>query len=132
MANGSSLSGLRILVVEDEPLIALGLETLLQSYGCQVVGPAFDLPQATGLSREQAIDGALLDVNIAGEKVFPVADILTQRGIPFCFVTGYGAGGLRDCDHGRPMLQKPYTPDSLLKIAQRWRGAIQRSTGPSS
>jgi CheY-like chemotaxis protein len=120
MTSRQGLSGLRILVVEDEPLIAMALEDILQAFGCEVVGPAFSLAEAQSLSREQSIDGAFLDVNVSGEKVFPVADILSSRHIPYCFVTGYGSEGLRTVDRNRPVLQKPYNPSRLIDIAQRW------------
>lgn len=110
----------RVLVVEDEPLIAMALEDTLTDLGYEVVGPALSLKEALRLSRHEDIDGAILDVNVAGEKVFPVADILATRSIPFVFVTGYGGAGLRECDRGRPILQKPYQLDALDKIARKW------------
>ena len=115
------LQGLRVLIVEDEAMIASLLEDYLMDLGCQVIGPALHMKDAVALGREAAIDGALLDVNIVGEKVYPVADILTERGIPFVFVTGYGAAGLRECDSGHPVLQKPYSLEHLVDIMARWR-----------
>lgn len=115
------LRGLHLLVVEDEAMIAFALEDLLTDLGCEVVGPVFHMQDAMQLAREAAIDGAILDVNIAGEEVFPVADILEARGIPFIFTTGYGTAGLRSGDLGHPVLQKPYPVESLLQIAGPWR-----------
>lgn len=115
------LAGLRVLVVEDDAMLAMALELTLFDLGCEVVGPASSLGEAAPLAHEAAIDGAILDVNLAGEKVYPIADILADRGIPFVFTTGYGAACLRDCDRERPVLQKPYDPGSLVEIARQWR-----------
>jgi CheY-like chemotaxis protein len=115
------LQGLRILIVEDDRLVAMALEDLLTDIGCEVVGPAFTLPDAVQLASESAIQGAILDVNLAGEKVYPVADILNARNCPFVFVTGYGTAGLREADRSRPVLQKPYRPARLVDIVRQWR-----------
>lgn len=115
------LRGLHLLVVEDEAMIAFALEDLLTDLGCEVVGPVFRVRDAMQLAREAVIDGAILDVNIAGEEVFPVADILEARGIPFIFTTGYGTAGLRPSDLGHPVLQKPYPVERLLHLAGQWR-----------
>jgi CheY-like chemotaxis protein len=115
------LRGLRVLIVEDEALIASLVEDFLIDLGCEVIGPAMHMEEAVQLAREAAIDGATLDVNIVGEKVYPVADILTERGVPFVFMTGYGAAGLRASDSGRPVLQKPYPLEHLVDIMARWR-----------
>lgn len=117
----SRLQGLRVLIVEDEALIASLIEDFLLDLGCEVVGPAMHMSEAVQLAREAAIDGATLDVNIVGEKIYPVADILTERGIPFVFMTGYGAAGLRKSDGGCPVLQKPYRLEQLIDIMARWR-----------
>ena len=116
--------GLKILVVEDEPLIAMTLEDLLTDAGCTVVGPASSLKQGMRLVEQEAVDGAILDVNLGGEMVFPLADALVERSIPFVYVTGYGKL-LRACNHGRPVLQKPYNNQQLLKIVGEWRRPSQ-------
>ena len=121
LESSSPLRGLRVLIVEDEALIASLVEDFLLDLGCDVVGPAMHMTDAIQLAREAAIDGATLDVNIVGEKVYPVADILTERGIPFVFMTGYGEARLRKCDSGRPVLQKPYALEQLVDILARWR-----------
>lgn len=115
------LAGLRILVVEDEPLLAFALEDMLTDVGCTVVGPAHNLRRAIQLVEQEDIDGAILDVNLAGERVFPLADLLAERRVPFLYVTGYGTSLLRERDHGCPVLQKPYDPQVLIKIASEWR-----------
>jgi DNA-binding response OmpR family regulator len=124
MQQDGVLAGLRILVVEDEPIVAWDLADALEHEGCEVVGPAYDLAQALTLSRERGLDGAVLDVNLSGEKVFPAADVLSRGAVPFCFVTGYGAAGLRPEDLDRPILQKPIDPRSLTGIVERWRQAL--------
>jgi len=116
------LAGWRILVVEDEPIVAWDLADMLESHGCQVVGPAYDLAQAEQLSREP-LDGAVLDVNLGDNKVFPVADALAERQVPYCFVTGYGVGGLRPGDLDRPVLQKPVNPELIVRAVEAWRRA---------
>ena len=85
------LSGLRLVVVEDEAIVALLIEGMLEDLGCRVVDWAATLPAALAAVREAEIDGALLDVNLGGTKVYPVAEALAGRGVPFVFVTGYGA-----------------------------------------
>lgn len=120
-ADHGMLAGLRVLVVEDDAMLAMALELTLSDLGCEVVGLASCLADAVPLAREAAIDGAVLDVNLAGEKVYPVADILAARNIPFVFATGYGRAGLRECDRTRPVLQKPYELRSLVLIARQWR-----------
>lgn len=84
------LADKRVMVVEDEMLVALLVEDMLADAGCAVVGPFARVPEALAAAKTELIDVALLDVNVAGEKVFPVAHALEERGIPFLFVTGYG------------------------------------------
>jgi len=119
--NAGVLQGLRVLIVEDEALIASFLEDALTDLGCEVIGPASTMKDALRLAREAVIDGAGLDINIAGEKVYAVADILAERGLPFVFMTGYGKAGLRESDRGRPVLQKPYNLERLVEIMTQWR-----------
>lgn len=114
------LQGLRVIVVEDDAMLAMALELALSDLGCQVVGLAASIEDAVPLARNAAIDGAILDVNLAGQKIFPVADILAARNIPFVFATGYGTAGLRDCDRDRPVLQKPYGVPQLAAVARQW------------
>ncbi|WP_287105107.1 response regulator, partial [Brevundimonas sp.] len=91
------LSGRRVLVVEDESLVAMLLETILEDMECVPIGPASNIDEGETLARDTVeLDAALLDVNVAGRQVFPVAEALKSRGVPFVFSTGYGEGGLPD------------------------------------
>ncbi|MFB9948136.1 response regulator [Rhizobium puerariae] len=107
---------LRILVVEDEMTIALLMEDMLMELGHQVVDLAMRLSQAEELAKKADFDMAILDVNLDGRKSFPVADILTGRGIPFAFATGYGITGIEPAYGGSPVITKPFLIDDL-KVA---------------
>jgi CheY-like chemotaxis protein len=98
----------RILVVEDEALVAAMLKDMLEALGAQVVGPAHSLAIACEMAESAACEAALLDVNLMGENVAPVARILAERGIPFVFATGY-AGGISDVWPDAPVIEKPYS-----------------------
>ena len=122
------LAGLRVLVVEDELMIAALWETVLTEAGCEVVGPFARVRLALqAIAREPAIDAALLDVQLHGETVLPVADALAERGVPFLFATGYGADGApaRYCD--RPVLTKPcplrLVTSALMRLLDRGTAA---------
>ena len=105
--------GLRVLLVEDEFMVALLLETMLTDLGYQVVGPVARLEKGLEMVEQEAIDLAVLDVNINGREVYPIAEALEARGIPFIFATGYGSTGLHPAYSGRPVLQKPYRREHL-------------------
>jgi DNA-binding NtrC family response regulator len=128
MAQEAGLSGMKILVVEDEPLLALASADLLADSGCTVAGPVSSVRQGMQLIEQETIDGAMLDINLRGEMVFPLADALAERSIPFVYVTGYGKL-LRACNHGRPVLQKPYSNQQLLKIIEEWRPPVRPAPG---
>lgn len=120
------LDGRRILVVEDESLVAMLIETILEDMGCHVIGPIAAVDDAMKtVSDEGHIDGALLDVNVAGREVFPVADALKDRGVPFVFSTGYGEGGLPEHWRGQPTIQKPFTEQTI-------REALMKALGVAS
>lgn len=107
------LNGLRILVVEDEAAISLLLEDMLLDFGCEVIGPAARLSAALDVVGREQVDLAILDVNVAGEPIYPVAEALAKRSIPFVFSTGYGSAGIRDAFRDRPVLQKPFAQHDL-------------------
>jgi CheY-like chemotaxis protein len=107
----STLRGARVLVVEDEAILSLDLEAMLLDLGCMVAGTADKLDDALQMARTSDFDVALLDVNLGGKRVDPVAEAIRARGIPIVFVTGYGrtaASGL--------VLEKPYDAAALEQI----------------
>lgn len=110
----ASLQGARVLVVEDEYLVASLIEDMLESAGCIVAGPIPRLAQALDAAEGEACDLAVLDVNLAGERVFPVADILSRRQVPFVLVTGYGGNTLPPEYAACPRLHKPFRLADLL------------------
>jgi CheY-like chemotaxis protein len=110
-----SLTGKRVLVLEDEPLIAMVLVDILEEAGCTVVGPAHDADQAAKLIAENAIDVAVLDVNLgSGRTSAAIADSLKSVGTPFVFATGYGEQGLRIADRGHLRVDKPYCGPTII------------------
>jgi len=112
-----------VLVVEDETMIAMLVEDMLADLGCAVVGPAHGLDAALALAAGgEAIDAALLDVNLSGQPVFPVADALRAKGVPMIFATGYGESGLREIDAGAPVLQKPFRVADLARALSETLG----------
>lgn len=113
VTSDGDLNGLRILVVEDEAAISLLLEDMLLDFGCEVIGPAARLSAALEAVAREQVDLAILDVNVAGEPIYPVAEALAQRSIPFVFSTGYGSAGIRDSFRDRPVLQKPFAQNDL-------------------
>ena len=113
-----TLTDLRILVVEDEAPIALQLEDMLTELGSAVVGPASRVRQALQLLKDQPVDAAVLDLNIAGELVYPVAEALEARGLPYIFATGYGASGLAEPYRSQVVLEKPFLRRDLFRAMQ--------------
>jgi CheY-like chemotaxis protein len=115
----TALQGLRILVVEDELLLALSLEQDLMTAGCSVVGPFTTLTSAKEAARREQFDLATLDINLNGQMVFPLAEELLARCLPFVFVTGYAHTDLPEQFRAHPRVPKPYDPPVLIQtIAQ--------------
>ncbi|WCS28265.1 response regulator [Methylobacterium sp. NMS14P] len=112
------LVGRRVLLVEDESLVAMLAEDMLLDLGCEV-DVAMRLDKALGLARSEAFDLAVLDVNLGDARSYPVADLLFGRGIPFLFATGYGQRGLEVNYRGIPVLQKPYQAEPLEHLLVR-------------
>jgi CheY-like chemotaxis protein len=108
------LRGRRILVVEDEAVVSLMIIDLLAEAGCEVIGPAATTESALALIEQEGIDCAILDVKLLDGQVFPVADTLTARGVPFVFATGYAADTLGARYTGVPRIEKVYDRDELL------------------
>ena len=110
MAPGSLLAGLRLMVVEDEALVAMMIEDMLTELGCVVVSVVASVSEGLAAIEEKAskLDAAVLDINLGDEKVYPVAGRLADRGIPFIFSTGYSLAGIC-ADYARtPTLSKPF------------------------
>jgi CheY-like chemotaxis protein len=103
----------RVLVVEDEMMAALLLQSMLDRLGCVIVGPAARIDQALRLIDEAVPACAILDVNLGGRPAFAIAERLEARDIPFAFVTGYDSTQLPPAWRNRPLLQKPFTRDQL-------------------
>lgn len=117
-----SVAGLRILLVEDEPIIAMTAEDMLDALGCVVVATAATLDEAVAASAARDFDVAMLDINLNGVASLPLADTLKESGTPFIFTTGYGAqgtGGHSDA----PLVTKPYRitdiEDALARASGR-------------
>jgi DNA-binding NtrC family response regulator len=115
MSDESLLSGRRVLIVEDEVIVAWALEAMLADIGCMIVGPAARVNQALAMIEMELIDVALLDINLNGEKSYPVADALAARGVPFVFSTGYRQDRMPDGYQQFPLLQKPFSGEELAE-----------------
>lgn len=114
------LNGARVLVLEDETLVSMMVEDMLIDLGCEIVGPFARLDQAVAfVSGNQGIDLALLDVNLGGERSFPVAELLTERGTPFVFTTGYDESGMPDQWRSRPSLRKPFMMHEMATVLRK-------------
>ena len=109
------MKGARILVVEDEPLLALDLGRVLEDSGYFVLGPAGSAREALALIARNSIDAAMLDLNLNGEMTFLLADALSDAGIPFLVLTGHSRDLLPPHHRMRPYLQKPYRIEQLLE-----------------
>lgn len=108
------LEGRRLLVVEDEYLIASDLMAALEKARATVYGPVSDLDRAIEIAESFPLDAAILDINLHGKMVFPAADVLKQRSIPFVFVTGYGSHLLPQTFQAAPCMTKPFDERDLL------------------
>jgi CheY-like chemotaxis protein len=109
------LSGLRILVVEDEAMLFFLAEDMLTELGCSAVLHACRVRDALALLARELPDVAMLDVNLAGEQAYPIAEKLAAAKVPFVFATGYGSEGIPPYWANRPVVQKPFTLDMLGK-----------------
>ncbi len=110
----------RILVVEDEFLIALDITGALEQSGLVVIGPLASVRDALLTIERESVDGALLDANLGGKSVGQVADALSARGVPFAFVSGYGREQLPPQHKGAPLIAKPFTSEDLLAVVARF------------
>jgi CheY-like chemotaxis protein len=109
----------RILVVEDEYLIRMLLEDMLADLGYEIAAAVGTIAEACAFAETGAFELAILDVNVDGKEIYPVADILAKRGLPFVFVSGYGEGSLAERYRGRPSLQKPFQAEQLKTTLEK-------------
>jgi CheY-like chemotaxis protein len=114
-ADGSTGLGKRVLVVEDEPMIRLLLDDMLTELGYSMAAEAGRLDEALAVAQQAEFDLAILDVNLNGQPVTPVVDVLVERGVPFVFVSGYARRGIPDEHSNTPLLQKPFHADGLAR-----------------
>lgn len=113
--HNAALAGRRVLVVEDEPFIAMTLEDMLTDFGCVVAGSVSQVSDALAVIERGEMDAAVLDVNLGNQKIDPVADELARRGFPFVFTTGYGRNGVPVSHNTRGVVQKPFRAEELAK-----------------
>ena len=114
--NPLSIAGLRVLVVEDEALIAMLVTDYLGDLGCVCVGPYARLPEALQAAKTAPLDAAILNLVLHGEPAYEVADVLAKRDIPFVFATGMPHGGIDGAWSDRPFMTKPYTQDDVRTL----------------
>ncbi len=111
--NGNTGAGKRVLVVEDEPMIRLLLDDMLADLGYTMAVEAGRLDEALAKAKDGEFDVAILDVNLDGQPITPVVDVLAARGVPFVFVSGYARRGIPEAHSHVPLLQKPFQSDGL-------------------
>lgn len=116
------LSGVRVLIVEDEFLVAIQLEDTLSALGCDVLEPAHSMDEAEKAVAESEFDVAVLDINIAGKAIYPIAEVLGARGIPFVFTTGYSREHIEEAWREAPTLRKPYLALELRRVLEQALG----------
>lgn len=116
------LAGARILCVEDEAIVAMLVEDILLDNGCEVVGPFARIAPALAAVAAGGIDGAVLDVNLRGERSYSIAAMLVEKGIPYVFATGYGEAGLDAAYRSVPIVQKPFQASELIRALAKAMG----------
>jgi CheY-like chemotaxis protein len=121
------LAGKRVMVAEDELLVAMMIEDLLEELGCVLVGPFTNVADALNAAEDISIDLAVLDVNLRGKKIYPVAERLAARGIPFLFLSGYGHHGV---PANRPEWRVCAKPFDSVELAAMMIDRIQDSAPP--
>jgi DNA-binding NtrC family response regulator len=119
----------RVVIIEDEGMVAMLLEDMLTELGHEVVAIVGKMDRAAQLISETSADVVVLDVNLNGEQTYPLASALASRGIPFVFSTGYGSAGLKKEWIGRPALQKPFRAQDLERaMRQAFGNSLDRAT----
>jgi CheY-like chemotaxis protein len=117
----ASIGGAHVLIVEDDLVLSLAVKRELEDAGCVVVGPAANLEDALALAGGEPLHAAVLDLNLRGQSAMPVAELLSARGVPYLFTTGYSGRDLPDM--GRPVIEKPFAPNRLTRELQALLGA---------
>jgi CheY-like chemotaxis protein len=120
--NGRPAGAKRIFVAEDEMMIRMLLEDMLEELGYVITAQAGRIEDAMAAATTAEFDLAILDVNLNGAPIAPVADALQARGMPFVFASGYGEGDLPEPHRDRPFLRKPFRMDSLQRMLERALG----------
>jgi DNA-binding response OmpR family regulator len=106
----------RVLLVEDEALVAMMIQECLAEFGYQVIGPVSTAAEAAAKARDGHFEAAVLDINLGDGAAYPIADVLTARGVPFVFVTGYDAESVEPRFRNVPVLQKPIEREMLKRV----------------
>lgn len=122
-AVSSALRGVRVLVVEDEPMVSLALQDTLADFGCEVAGTAARLQAALAFAHDLAFDIAVLDIDLGGTRVDPVAEAIAARRLPIVFVTGYGQDAVPR-HVAAAVLEKPYEVAQLQRALRRALGTL--------
>ncbi|WP_298106159.1 response regulator [Bradyrhizobium sp.] len=112
-------SGGSVFLVEDEVMIRMMVADMLEELGYRVVGEAGDIGEAMKLAQSAEFDLAILDVNVNGKVISPVAELIAARNLPFIFATGYGSSGLPAEYRDRPALQKPFQIETLARVIEQ-------------
>jgi CheY-like chemotaxis protein len=135
-SDGKTGTGRRVFVVEDEPMIRLLLDEMLSDLGYTMAAEAGRLDEALAVAKQGEFDVAILDVNLDGQPVTPVVDVLVERGVPFVFVSGYARRGIPEGHSRAPLLQKPFSPKVLparwLPSRPRQQADFSPSTGQTA
>jgi CheY-like chemotaxis protein len=127
-AASTALRGVRVLVVEDEPMLSLALQDMLADLGCEVVGAAARLQPALDLARDLTFDVAVLDIDLGGTRIDPVAEAIAGRGLPVVFVTGYGQDAAPRHVSG-PVLEKPCEAATLQRALRTASATLHEERG---
>jgi CheY-like chemotaxis protein len=124
---------LKVLVVEDEHLVAMLVEDMLHDLGYEIAAVEASLKAGLQAAQQEQVELAVLDVNLNGEKSFPIADFLLKNGIPFVFASGYGLSGVSEVYPKVPVVQKPFTESTLVEALDRAKlstGNISQTASP--
>ena len=125
----TGLDGLRVLIIEDQTIVMMMIEDVLTDLGCVIVGHSATTTEALKLLHQNCIDAAVLDINLGKEDVYPLADELAARKVPFIFLTGYGKDDISARHADIPIVQKPVTMDALRRAMVERLGSHRNRAG---